>query len=191
MLSCAFCSETGDSYFAWNSAACHGMAGAHCLICTSQHIPRFCSRAQHSWPCLGNPLISLGPPEKCFYFRATPTFFWDFFFFKDTDKVFCLTVCDTEVFFKSPWDLKCSCVKFFCSVWWLRRWNWYNFCLYIWGWDQVGFVQLLPWSVLKLVWFKNSFWFGCCFSLMRVSYISQLYIPLFFFLVILLVVALP
>lgn len=139
----------------------------------------------------GEPTYIFRSSREMFLFQSNSYVLLRFFFFKDTDKVFCLTVCDTEVFFKSPWDLKCSCVKFFCSVWWLRRWNWYNFCLYIWGWDQVGFVQLLPWSVLKLVWFKNSFWFGCCFSLTRVSYISQLYIPLFFFLVILLVVALP
>lgn len=67
-----------------------------------------------------------------------------FFFFKDTDKVFCLTVCDTEVFFKSPWDLKCSCVKFFCSVWWLWRWNWYNF----WG----GIRWVLSSCYLEVFW---------------------------------------
>lgn len=187
MLSCAFCSETGDSYFAWNSAACHGMAGAHCLTCTSQHIPRFCSRAQHSWPCLGNPLISLGPPEKCFYFRATPTFFWDFFFFKDTDKVFCLTVCDTEVFFKSPWDLKCSCVKFFCSVWWLWRWNWYNF----WGgirWVLSSCYLEVFWSLFGL---RIPFGLDAVFLLQDVLYKSAVYPFTFFFLVILLVVALP
>lgn len=97
--------------------------------------------------------------------------------------MFSLAVCNTEVFFKTHWQLKCAWYSSFfsCSVW-LCRCSWYKFFLF-------NSLSPTPSCYLEVVWNKLGLTVHVliqmlCFSATRLSSVSQksLIYPLIIFL---------